>query len=312
MTRSRPLLAALLLGAAAPSHALQGTLVTPVTFTGPVTGRTIVFSLYLPPGYAGGSTRYAAVYHLHGKDSAHDSTLRSVAQSHEDAVAAGRIGPVIIVFPDGTKDSFWADSTDGSRRIETSVVSEVLPYVDAQYRTLADRASRAAQGFSMGGFGAARLASKFPHLFCAGLVYDGALVTWSRLVQYHPTVATSMFGDSESDFDQYSPWHWVSQNAATLRTDVRFRQVVGTEVTSNRDFRAHLEANGLTPEYVETGCGHQITCVLGSGGADSWAFLARAFGSAVPTPTATVRPTARPTGRPTPPRFRPRPTPRPR
>jgi enterochelin esterase-like enzyme len=298
----------LVAGLAPAAHALQGTLVTPLSFVGPVTGKTVVFSLYLPPGYAGGTTRYPVVYHLHGKASTHSSSLQVVAQSHEAAVAAGRIGPVILVFPDGGGDSFWADSVDGTRPIETNVVAELLPYVDANYRTHGTRDQRAVQGFSMGGFGAAKFAAKFPHLFAAGLLYDGALVTWSGLLTYHASIASAMFANSESAFDLHSPWYWVTENAAALEGSVPFRQVAGTEKQSNRNFRTHLQSNGITPEYVETTCGHQITCVLDAGGADSWSFLARAMGDATPTPTPTLTPT--PTRTPTPtvrPRVRPRP-----
>jgi S-formylglutathione hydrolase FrmB len=282
------------------AHALQGTLVTPVTFLGPVTGKTISFSLYLPPGYSGGSTRYPVVYHLHGMGGVHSNSnqLTVVSQSHEDAVDAGRMGRAIIVFPDGAVDSFWADSRDGARRIETNVVLEIVPYVDAHYRTLASREQRAIEGFSMGGFGAAKFASKFPHLFSAGMVYDGAIVTWAVLVQFHPSVASSMFGNSESYFNQYSPWHWVTQNAATLQSDVPFRQVVGTQVGANQNFRDHLLTHGITPEYLETGCEHTINCLFSSGGADSWSFIAASFGN-TPTPTATATATATSTATPT-------------
>jgi S-formylglutathione hydrolase FrmB len=153
---------------AVPAFALDGTLVTPVTIVGPVTGQTIQFSVYLPPGYAAGSDRYPVVYHLHGLGGAHNipNQLNTVSQA-------------------------WADSHDGARRIETHVVREVLPYVDATWRTLPGRAFRAVQGFSMGGFGAAKMAAKFPDLFCAAVVYDGAMVTWPVVRQFHARTSTS-------------------------------------------------------------------------------------------------------------------------
>jgi len=273
-----PVLLAVLRGEAV---ALQGTLVTPVTFIGPVTGQPISFSLYLPPGYAGSSARYPVVYHLHGMGGAHNNPnqLNTVSQSHEDAVAAGRMGPVLIVFPDGDTDSFWADSMDGSRPIETQVVREIVPYVDAHYRTRARRTWRAIQGFSMGGFGAAKFAAKFPRLFSSAVVYDGALVTWAVLQQYHPAIAAAMFGNDETYFNGYSPWHWVPANAAALKASLPFRQVVGTQVGANQSFHSLLLAQGVTSEYLETGCIHTLNCVIGAGGADSWAFIAQAFGA---------------------------------
>jgi S-formylglutathione hydrolase FrmB len=271
------------------ASALEGTVITPVTFVGPVTGESISFSLYLPPGYGSGSARYPVVYHLHGMGGAHNNVnqLNTVSQSHEDAVTAGRIEPVIIVFPDGDTDSFWADSKDGTRRIETHVVREILPYVDANYRTRATRTQRAIQGFSMGGFGAAKFASKFPELFCASVVYDGALVTWHVVQQFHPTVAASMFGNDPAYFDAYSPWHWVPENAETLQTGVPFRQVVGNLVGSNQEFRTLLLDNGLVSEYLETGCTHTLNCVMAAGGADSWSLIAASFETTPSTQQAT-------------------------
>jgi len=273
--------------------ALDGTLVTPVTFVGPVTGRSISFSLYLPPGYSGGTARYPVVYHLHGMGGVHNNTnqLNIVSQGHEDAVLNGRMARAILVFPDGAIDSFWADSVDGAKRIETHVVREILPYVDDHYRTLATRSQRAVQGFSMGGFGAAKMASKFPDLFCSAVIYDGALVTWPVMLQFHSGLAASLFGNDEAYFDQYSPWHWVPENAVVLQTSVPFRQVVGTQVGANQSFHTLLLNEGLASEYLETGCAHTLNCVMGAGGADSWSFIGAAFGGAPPPPTATPTPT---------------------
>jgi S-formylglutathione hydrolase FrmB len=269
---------------ASDAFALQGTLVTPVTFIGPVTGQSISFSMYLPPGYAAGSAPYPVVYHLHGIGGAHDNPnqLNTVSQSHEDAVAAGRMKPVIIVFPDGDTDSFWADSYDGTRPIETHVVREILPYVDAHYRTRATRGARAIQGFSMGGFGAAKFAAKFPRLFSSSVVYDGALVTWAVMQQFHAAIAAAMFNNDEAYFNQYSPWYWVPVSATALQGNLPFRQVVGTQVGSNQSFRTLLLANGVASEYVETGCSHLLNCVMAAGGADSWSFIAHAFGDPGP------------------------------
>lgn len=45
--------------------ALQGR-VESRTFTGPITGKTLRYSIYLPQGYDAGTARYPVVYHLHG------------------------------------------------------------------------------------------------------------------------------------------------------------------------------------------------------------------------------------------------------
>src|SRR5687767_5717516 len=131
-----------------PLHALDGTVQT-VTFMGPVTGRPVTFSLYLPPGYASGTNRYPVIVHLHGLTGTHSGPqLSSVPPSHEAAVAAGLIEPCLIAFPDGYRDSFWADSATSDKPAETNVRLEIIPHLDANFRTLPVRERRAIQGFS--------------------------------------------------------------------------------------------------------------------------------------------------------------------
>ena len=62
---------------------------------------------------------------------------------------------MIWVFPDGQTNSFYGDAFDGHKQVHSHIINEVLPHVDAQYRTIAQREFRAMEGFSMGGFGAA-------------------------------------------------------------------------------------------------------------------------------------------------------------
>jgi len=271
---------ALLVGALACSpsvHALNGTVET-VTFTGQVTGRPVTFSLYLPPGYRDGTNRYPVIVHLHGLGGAHNSPqISTVPASHEAAVAAGLIEPCLIAFPDGYRDSFWADSANSAKPAETNVRLEMLPYLDANYRTIASRQGLAIQGFSMGGFGAAKFAAKFPDTFCACVIYDGAMLDWTQFQQRHAIPAAEIFDNDSVTFDSYSPWTWLEQNAATLRASLPFRQAVGVLLTENRAYRDALLAESVTPDYVETGLPHSLGPLLDAEGANSWAFIAAAF-----------------------------------
>ena len=262
--------------------ALNGT-VESVTFTGPQTGSPVTFSIYLPAGYSAGTNRYPVVYHLHGLGGSHDSTqISTVPASHESAVAATIIQPCIIVFPDGYRDAFWADSANSAKPAETNVKDEIIPYVDANYRTIATRERRAIQGFSMGGFGAAKFATKFPDTFAACVIYDGAMLTWTQIQQRHPAQASEIFDNSAPRFAQYSPWHWLTQNVATLRATLPFRQIVGALTSENRNWRDALLAQAITPAYVETGLPHNLGELLDAEGANSWQFIASAFSNIAP------------------------------
>src|ERR1035438_9067791 len=60
---------------------------------------------------------------------------------------------------------------------EDFIVRELVPYIDAHYRTLADPASRGLAGHSMGGYGAARIGMKHPDVFsCMYLLSPWGLI----------------------------------------------------------------------------------------------------------------------------------------
>jgi endo-1,4-beta-xylanase len=267
-----PLLA--LLAFASIAHAqLRGT-VEQRSFLHQPSGRTVSFNIYLPEGYAAGSERYPVIYHLHGLGGSRASHNLTVPLSFENAQAQGVIGPVIIVFPDAYTDSWWADSANSDKPAETDVISRLLPYVDANFRTIDRRGGRVIQGFSMGGFGATKFFAKFTDLFSICLEYDGAFLTWSNMRLFFPQTAQEIFNNSEAYFNQFSPWYWTDVNAARLRDEHPIRMVVGILTGGNRSFRDHLAARAIPVDYLETSCAHDLDCLLNAQGLASAAFIA--------------------------------------
>lgn len=263
-----------LAGAAAAGQPLRGR-VEQHSFVGPVLGNTVLFNIYLPQGYDGGSARYPVVYFLHGLNGSQGGPSNYwVPRSFELAQDQGVIGPVIIVFANGYLDSLWADSIDGTKPAETDVAFQLIPYVDAHFRTRASACSRFVMGFSMGGFGTVKFYTKFPRLFAAAVSYDGSLADWKTLVRIRPDWAKSLFGNSEAYFNQYSPWFWASEHAMILGARDDLRLVVGADVPINRLYRDYLTGLGIPVDYVETGCPHDMICLLNAQGMNSAAFMA--------------------------------------
>lgn len=253
---------------------LQGT-VQSLSFQGPVTGGPVNFTIYLPQGYAAGTTDLPVIYHLHGLGGAHNGNqISSVPASYEAARAAGIIGPAIIVFPNGYIDSMWADSVNSNQPAETNVVQELVPYIESNYRTRTDRNGRVIQGFSMGGFGTIKFAAKFPELFGIAVEYDGALLDYATLEQNHPEIVAEVFDNDPAVFDEYSPWFWTTTNAAVLATDTPIRMVAAALQDGNRRFRDHLIGLGISIDYVETGLPHALQPILSAEGQASWQFIA--------------------------------------
>lgn len=255
----------------------QGTVQT-VSFTGPVTSGTVSFSLYLPPGYSGGSASYPVVYHLHGIGGTHNGgQINTVPISHEAAVSAGLVEPCIIVFPDGYNDSFWADAANVNKPAETNIMQEIIPHVEANYRARSGRKHRVIQGYSMGGFGAAKFAAKFPDSFACCAIYDGAMLNWQQMQQRHANQTANIFNNSQQVYNQYSAYHWVIQNAATLRASMPFRNAVGALLNDNQNWQAALGAQDIPATFVHTGLPHSLGPLLDAQGANAWEFIGDAL-----------------------------------
>jgi hypothetical protein len=132
--------------------------------------------VYTPPGYdAGPAVRYPAVYVIQGYTGhvamwANRGAYRQPFVETADAVfASGEAPGCVMVYVDAWTaygGSQFVDSP-GTGRYHSYLCDEVVPWVDARYRTLPDRESRAISGKSSGGFGAMITPMLRPDLFGA-------------------------------------------------------------------------------------------------------------------------------------------------
>jgi enterochelin esterase-like enzyme len=125
--------------------------------------------VFLPPSYARDkSRRYPVLYALHGYSIGAEQWSQEihVPQTIEGAFAQGA-HEMIVVLPDSKtahNGSMYSSSvTTGD--FERFIAHDVVAYVDAHYRTLADRRSRGLVGHSMGGYGATRIGMRHADVF---------------------------------------------------------------------------------------------------------------------------------------------------
>ncbi len=125
--------------------------------------------VFLPPSYQKEkSRRYPVVYALHGYSIGAEQWSKEihVPQTIEGAFAQGA-REMIVVLPDSKtlhNGSMYSSSvTTGD--FENFIAHDVVQYIDAHYRTIADRRSRGLVGHSMGGYGATRIDMKHPDVF---------------------------------------------------------------------------------------------------------------------------------------------------
>jgi enterochelin esterase-like enzyme len=127
--------------------------------------------VFLPPGYEKDKKRrYPVVYALHGYSIGAEQWTHEihVPQTIEGAFVKGA-QEMIVVLPDSKtiyNGSMYSSSvTTGD--FEKFIYHDVVAYIDAHYRTIADRQSRGLVGHSMGGYGASRIGMRHPDVFGA-------------------------------------------------------------------------------------------------------------------------------------------------
>jgi S-formylglutathione hydrolase FrmB len=137
------------------------------TFTSAIARATVSYHIYTPPQYDSEPTRrFPVLYWLHGSGGGLTG-IPILTAYFDEAIRAGRIPPMLVVYPNGMSSSMWADSKDGRVPMESMVVRNLVPHVDATFRTIATREGRLLEGFSMGGSGASRLGLRYPDVFGA-------------------------------------------------------------------------------------------------------------------------------------------------
>ncbi|MCW5964590.1 MAG: alpha/beta fold hydrolase [Bryobacterales bacterium] len=130
-------------------------------------------SVYLPPSYARSpQRRYPVVFMLHGFTDSDDQWfgLRkhwiNLPEVLDGAIAGGA-AEMIVVMPNALNvfggSGYSSSVTTGDW--ETFIARELVAYIDSHYRTLPTRGSRGLAGHSFGGYGALRIAMKFPDVF---------------------------------------------------------------------------------------------------------------------------------------------------
>jgi len=140
-----------------------------------VTGTWRRAYVYTPPSYdADGKTRYPVLYLQHGAgENATSWTKQGRANLILDnLIASGKAKPMIVVMDTGYATKPGAAPVQGAtgtpqvpNAFEDVVVTDLIPAIDASYRTLPDRENRAMAGLSMGGGQTLQITSKNLGLF---------------------------------------------------------------------------------------------------------------------------------------------------
>lgn len=164
--------------------------------------RKIPYGVILPANYeTGKQARFPVVYLLHGGGGNYQiylnrpRTLEMFERHH-----------AIVVTVEGG-ESFYTDSaTVPNDKYESYIISELIPEIDKNFRTVAERNGRAVAGGSMGGYGAIKFGVKYPEKFALAYSWSGAVIaaSWRKageLAFYPPDIKNpllAIFGDGSN------------------------------------------------------------------------------------------------------------------
>lgn len=202
--------------------------------------------VYTPPGYMNGATKYPVLYLVHGAGDSDDSWT-SVGHANyilDNLIAAGKAKPMIVVMPNGhTPDRPAGGDMLNNNDFGNDLLKELLPYVEANFRTLNTPGTRAMAGLSMGGSHTIRNGLTHPELFNYIGIFSMGL------------------GLGENGAAQVAQYE--QQNDAALKRNAKEMKLVYYAM-GKEDFlygtvaptRGILDKYGIRHVYNETGGGH--------------------------------------------------------
>jgi len=242
-----------------------------VTYYSTALGAFRRMKVYTPPGYESGSSKYPVFYLLHGAGDSDDawSSVGRAGFILDNLIAEGKAKPMIVVMPHGhTRRNAAGGGVAGRTATEEFVkdfMTDVLPYVEKNYRVRTDRASRAIAGLSMGGNHALHIG--IPHLdkfayigvYSSGLIgaFPGTGRGAAPATAAAPPPAAAPPGPVVSE--------WEQQNAAILaNANLKKGLKLLWFSTGKEDFLLGtttatvdmLKRHGFHPTYEESAGGH--------------------------------------------------------
>ncbi len=166
----------------------------------------------LPPAYAADATRrFPVVYQLMGLTGQIDmwknrAAFRlNVPELFDEVLQKQDVPPTIVVYVDcwtSLGGSQYVDSP-GTGRYQTYLCDEVVPWVDAEYRTLAAREHRGVQGKSSGGYGAMIVPMCRPDVFSGLATHAGDALFENCFLPGFPQCVRALRDEYHGSFDEF-------------------------------------------------------------------------------------------------------------
>ncbi|MEG1642592.1 MAG: alpha/beta hydrolase-fold protein [Bacteroidales bacterium] len=204
------------------------------------------------------TTNFPVLYLLHGASDKYDVWRRYIPSIEDLATHYN----MIIVSPDAEYSWYLDAPKSPASKYETYISSEIVNYMDANYRTIANRNGRAITGISMGGHGASYIALRHKDTYGTfGAMSGGLDYAESSLSGYwNGWNLITLLGNWS--YESWYPYTALAQLDKPIKDgDYKIILHCGTNdffINGNRKFVNKLKSKGITYSYTETpGQGHE-------------------------------------------------------
>lgn len=201
--------------------------------------------VYTPPGYdVRGKKRYPVLYLQHGSGENETSWAKQgrVNFIMDNLIASKAALPMIIVMENGMVASKpgASPSRRGNSAFEEVVLNDLIPMIDVNYRTLADRQHRAIAGLSMGAGQAMQIGLGHLERFTYIGSFSGGARTSDPATAYN-----GVFADPAS-FRKRVNLLWLGAGTAETR-----------QHTATKSLHAYLKKSGIESVFFECPFAHE-------------------------------------------------------
>lgn len=225
-------------------------------YESPGNGKSRRITIYTPPGYESGNSSYPVLYLLHGMGGDEEAwpTLGRATQIIDNLIAGGKAKPMIIVMPNGNvaqeaapgesseglyKPAFRLPNTMDGKYEET--FTDIINFVDKNYRTVRNKSGRAIAGLSMGGFHSSHISRYYPDTFDYVGLFSAAIIPNENVKSgVYENIDETLLKQKQNGYKLY----WIGIG----KEDFLYQ--------ANSDFRKKLDGMNFKYVYRESDGGH--------------------------------------------------------
>ncbi|GGE39212.1 enterochelin esterase family protein [Pedobacter psychrotolerans] len=225
-------------------------------YNSPGNGMERRITIYTPPGYESGKTKYPVLYLLHGMGGDEEAwaALGRTPQILDNLIATGKAKPMIVVMPNGNVAQQAAPGEDAKGYYKPTMqlphtmdgkmeetFPDIIKFVESNYRVNAKPSQRAIAGLSMGGFHSLHTSRFYPKTFDYVGLFSPAIMPFGKT---ESPVYADVDASLKNQFNNGLKLYWIGIG----KTDFLYQAVA--------DYRKKLDGMGAKYTYVESEGGH--------------------------------------------------------